>query len=234
MCRSNHMGAYPPQRSAGGSAGAGEHHAEERCCSSPPCCSPRGKLPCYAPLRCAARPPAVEDCADAPTSPAGCPGGRQPWGATRGAGKRSLSWHGEARKSRCSRRAHAGWCPRTSRCCPALPTWPAESRSYASSRLVIHKFTRTCTIMTGTCCLCMAAILRVAAVLASSLPDAVKGRCCETLFSRAFNTLFVCTQVPRGCRGGRRPWRRLPAGRGTAAALPRMALSPHTPSPTRP
>ena len=33
---------------------------------------------------------------------------------------------GEARKSRCSRRAHAGWCSRTLCCCPALPTRPAN------------------------------------------------------------------------------------------------------------
>ena len=41
---------------------------------------------CLAVRRCAARPPVVQECTDAPTSPAGCPGGHQPWGATRGRG----------------------------------------------------------------------------------------------------------------------------------------------------
>ena len=47
---------------------------------------------------CAARAPAVEECTDAPTSSAGCPGGRQPGEATRGAGERSLSRQTERRK----------------------------------------------------------------------------------------------------------------------------------------
>ena len=81
---------------------------------------------CFPTRRCAARPPAVEECKDVPTRPAGCPRGHQPWGTTRGMGEHSLSRHlGVARKSRCSRQTHAGWVPRTSRCCPALPTRPA-------------------------------------------------------------------------------------------------------------
>ena len=46
---------------------------------------------CLPARRCVARSPAVEDCADAPIRLAGCPGGRQPGGATRGVGERSLS-----------------------------------------------------------------------------------------------------------------------------------------------
>ena len=53
---------------------------------------------CLPVRRCAARPPAVEECADAPTRPAGCPGGRQPGGATRGAGEHSLSRQTERRE----------------------------------------------------------------------------------------------------------------------------------------
>ena len=45
------------------------------------------------------------------------------WGSdARRGGALAVAADGEARKSRCLRRAHAGWCPRASRCCPALPT----------------------------------------------------------------------------------------------------------------
>ena len=108
---------------------------------------------------------------------------------------------------------------------------PGRWRSCASSRLVNLEFTRTCTIMAGTCCLCVAAILRVAVVLAASLPVAVKGRCCKTLFLSTFNTLFVSTHVPRGCRGGRSPWRRLAplASRAgnSRSSPPQGALAPY-------
>ena len=116
------MGAPPPQRSAGGSAGA----AEERWGGSPPCCSPRGLLPSCAPLRCApAGGGGMRGRADTSSrlswwSPA--------WGSDARCGDAlAVAADGEARKSRCSRQTHAGWCPRTSRCCPALPTRPACS-----------------------------------------------------------------------------------------------------------
>ena len=60
--------------------------------------------------RCAARAPAVDKCADAPTSPAGCLGGHEPGGATRGAGERSLSRETERREKDavCAGRTLAG------------------------------------------------------------------------------------------------------------------------------
>ena len=190
---------------------------------------------CLPARRCAARAPAVEECADALTRPAGCPGGRQPGGATRGAGERSLSRQTERREKVAvrARRALAGVHePRVAarRCQRGQPE--AQRRwSYALSRLVILEFTRTYAVIAGTCCLCMAALLRVAVVLAASLPKAVKGRCYKTLsFLLSIHFLYprtclVAVVADAGFGAA------LPAGRGTAAALPRMALSPHTPSP---
>ena len=56
---------------------------------------------CLPARRCIARPPAVEECADAPTRPAGCPGSHKPGGATRGArcgGPLAVAAYGGARK----------------------------------------------------------------------------------------------------------------------------------------
>lgn len=68
--------------------------AKERCSSSLPCCSPCGlRLPAR---RCAARLP--EECTDAQTCQASCPGVRRPGGATRSAGERSASQQMERRE----------------------------------------------------------------------------------------------------------------------------------------
>ena len=83
-----------------------------------------------APLRCA-----VEECTDAPTRPAGCPGGRQPGVWTRGAGERSLSRQdGGAKKSRKSRTLAGVHGPRaaTRRCQRGQP----ETRKVSQLRLV--------------------------------------------------------------------------------------------------
>ena len=134
---------------------------------------------CLAVRRYAARPPAVEECAYAPTRPAGCPGGRQPGGATRGAGERSLSRLTDAKKSLFA--PGARWLVSTDLAlllgaANVASLKPGSWRSYASSRHVIHELTPTITIMAGTCCLCVAELLRVAVVLAASLREAVKGQ----------------------------------------------------------
>ena len=54
---------------------------------------------------------------------------------------------------------------------------PGRWRSCALSRLVTHEFTQSCAVMAGTCSLCVAALQRVAVVLAALLPEALKGRC---------------------------------------------------------
>ena len=230
------MGAPPPQRSAGGSSGAGERHAEERCGSSPPCYSPHCLLPSW--CRCAARPPAVEECTDTPASPAGCPGGRQPGGATRGAG--SAPYRGRRRGAKKSLFAPgARWLVFTDLvllpgAANAASQRPERWRSCASSHLVVYEFTQTCAVMAGTCCLCVAALLRVAIVPAASLPVAVKGRHWKTLSSLLFNTLYVSTHVPRGYRCGRGPWRRLASRAGNSRSAPPLgALAPYPKSSCR-
>ena len=136
---------------------------------------------CLAVRRCAARPPAEEECTDAPTRPAFCPvvtnlGERR---AARG----SARCRGRPRGAKKSLFAPGvRWLVSTDPsllpgAANAASRKPGRRRSCVSSRLVIHDFMRICTILAGTRCLCMVALLRVAVVLAASLPEAVKGRC---------------------------------------------------------
>lgn len=72
--------------------------------------------------------------------------------------------------------------------------------------------------MAGTCCLCVAVLLHVAIVLAASLSEVVGGHCSNTISSQlSIHPLFPCKCL--GCRGGRRPCRRLSRRAGDTRSL---------------
>ena len=182
---------------------------------------------CLAVRRCAARPPAVEECADAPIRPARCPGGRQPGGATRGAGERSLSRLTERRKKVAvrARRTLAGvHGPRVAarRCQRGQP----EARKLAELRRVMPRHLRVHASLR-----CYGWNVLPLCGGATACGRRPQGRCCKTPSS----LLSIHSLCPRTCLvavvAGASLGAALLAGRGTAAALPRMALSPHTPSP---
>ena len=230
MCRSNHKGAPPPQRSEGGSAGAGEHHAEERWGGSPPCCSPRGLLPCCAPLRCAlAGGGGMHGRADK--------SGRLSWWSlawgsdARHGGALAVAAHGEARKSRCSRQTHVGQYPRTSRCCQRCQRGQLEAQKATELRLVTPRHPRVHANLHYSgwnalpVCSGDTACGRRPRCFASG---SCEGTLLQNAFLSAFNTLSVSTHVPRGCHGGRRPWRRLVSRAGNSrSAPPHGALAPN-------
>ena len=226
--------ALPRPSSPPGGA-LGQERAMRRSAAAVPRPAVRRAAYCLAVRRYAARAPAEEECADAPTSPAGYIGGHQPGGATRGAGERSLLRQTERREKVDVRARHtlAGvHGPRVAarRCQRGQP----EAQKVAELRLVTPRHPR---VHANLRCYCW----NVLPVCGGATACGRRPRCfasggCEgttlrNAFLSAFDTLSISTHVPRGCRGGRIPWRRLLAVQGTAAALPRKALSPHTPSP---
>ena len=183
-------------------------------------------------FRCAARPPAVEECTDAPTNSAGCLGGRQPGGASRGAGERSLSQQTEWREKVAVRagrtlagvhgpRVDARRCQRGQR----------EAQKGAELRLVTPRHPR---VHANQCCYGWNVLLVCGGATACGrrprcfTSGGCEGTLLQNAFLSAFNTLFVSTHVPRGCRGGRRPSRRLASRAGNSrSAPPHGALSPY-------
>ena len=174
---------------------------------------------------CAARPPVVEECADAPIRPAGCLGGRQPGGATRGVGERSLSRLTELREKVAVRARHTlagvhGPVVAVRR----YQRGKTDARKGTELRLVTPRHPR------------VHANLRyygwnVLPVCGGDTacgrhPRCFTSRGCEgtlllNAFLSAFNTLSVSTHLPRGCRDGRRPWRRLASRAGNSRSAPR-------------
>ena len=137
------------------------------------------------------------------------------------------------RSSRCSRLTHAGWCPRALCCCPALLTrqasslegggaTPRHATSSTSSRQPALSWLKRVACAWRCYCVWMSSSL-----LRFRRLSGCEGTTLLNAFLSAFNTLSVFTQLPRGCHGRRRPWRRLANRAGDSRNAPCGALAPY-------